>query len=97
MQGQMNCIARVHELNRQSFALGIPETIGSSEGMILNFPEAEISWQGPDANGVVSHSWLSNGKIFYAVKIIPERDYVDIEMTIKNISGNDWTNVFSFN
>ncbi len=97
MPGQMACAARVPHLNRQVFALGLPETIGSSEGMILNFPEVSIQWEGPDANGVVRHTWRSDGKVEYTLVLIPHDDYVDAEMTIRNIGRSDWTNVFGFN
>jgi hypothetical protein len=97
VQGKMVCGLQVPGLNRQTFALGIPETIGSSEGMILNFPEVTISWFGPDKDGIVSHSWKTAGKIEYSVKLIPHEDYIDLEMTIKNLSNNGWTSVFSFN
>ncbi len=97
VQGNMICAVQVNELNRQTFALGVPETIGSSEGMILNFPEVTISWSGPDKDGIVNHTWTSPKKIEYSLKLIPGKDYVDLEMTIKNISRDNWTNVFSFN
>ena len=97
VQGSMTCAVKVPDLERQSFALGVPETIGSSEGMILNFPETSISWYGPDQDGKISHQWTSPGKIHYSVVMVPHSDYVDLVMTIKNISNNGWTNVFSFN
>jgi hypothetical protein len=34
-------------LDNQAFALGIPETIGCREAMLVNFPEAKTEWQGP--------------------------------------------------
>lgn len=97
VRGKMSCNVRVNDFPGQSFALGIPETIGSSEGMILNFPEVDISWSGPDRSGVCEHTWTSDAKIEYTARLIPHDDYVDVEMTIKNISRNNWTNVFSFN
>ncbi|MDQ1267040.1 MAG: hypothetical protein QG635_2193, partial [Bacteroidota bacterium] len=97
VQGDMVCAVQVPALNRQTFALGIPETIGSSEGMILNFPDAVISWSGPDKSGAVSHTWKTDNKVEYSVIIKPYSDYADVEMTIKNISPVNWTNVFSFN
>jgi hypothetical protein len=97
MPGQMVCTARVPQLNRQVFALGLPETIGSSQGMILNFPEVNIQWQGPDANGALRHTWRSDGKVEYALTVTPFVDYVDAEMTIRNLGRSNWTNVFSFN
>jgi hypothetical protein len=97
VQGKMVCSVQVPGLSRQTFALGIPETIGSSEGMILNFPEVTISWFGPNNDGVISHTWKTADKIEYSVSLIPYNDYVDLEMTIKNLSNFDWTNVFSFN
>lgn len=97
VQGDMVCAVQVHGLNRQNFALGVPETIGSSEEMILNFPEVTTNWSAPDADGIVSHSWKTSNKIEYSVKLIPHDDFVDMEMTIKNLSNKNWTNVFSFN
>lgn len=97
LPGQMACAARVPELGRQTFALGLPETIGSSEGMILNFPEVNIVWEGPDQDGVLRHSWTSSGKVEYTLTVTPHTDYVDAEMTIRNLGRSNWTNVFSFN
>lgn len=95
--GQMACAVRVPGLARQSFILGLPETIGSSEGMILNFPEVTISWEGPDANGVVRHQWTSPNKVDYTLVLTPGADYVDAAMTVRNLGRGNWTNVFSFN
>ncbi|MCZ7555983.1 MAG: T9SS type A sorting domain-containing protein [Bacteroidia bacterium] len=97
LPGQMVCSARAGHLNRQVFALGLPETIGSSEGMILNFPEVNIQWQGPDANGALRHTWRSEGKVEYLLTVTPYVDYVDAEMTVRNLGRSNWTNVFSFN
>lgn len=95
--GQMACTVRVPGLPRQSFILGLPETIGSSEGMILNFPEVNIQWEGPDAEGRVWHRWVSAGKVDYSVTLIPGDDYVDAEMSIRNLGRAAWSKVFSFN
>jgi hypothetical protein len=97
LAGQMNCGVRVPGLPRQGFNLGLPETIGSSEGMILNFPEVTIQWEGPDASGIVRHAWLSSGKIEYTLVLTPGSDYVDAVMTVRNLTRAGWTNVFSFN
>lgn len=97
MQGHMVCTAQVPQLGRQTFALGLPETIGSSEGMILNFPGVDIQWEGPDQNGVLRHSWHSSGAVEYSLVVTPYDDYVDAQMSIRNISRGNWTNVFSFN
>jgi hypothetical protein len=97
VQDQMVCGVKVPGLARQSFALGVPETIGSAEGMILNFPDVTINWTGPDQDGVVRHSWTTPGTIFYSIALKPFSDYVDMEMSITNLSGKSWTGVFSFN
>jgi len=52
--GSMAVKAKVPGLDNQAFMLGIPETIGCREAMLVNFPEARIEWQGPDPEGVVS-------------------------------------------
>jgi len=97
VDSQMACVVRVPNLGRANFILGLPETIGSSEGMILNFPEASIRWEGPDVGGAVRHTWRSPGKVEYTLELIPAVDYVDAKMTIRNIGRARWTNVFSFN
>jgi hypothetical protein len=53
-QGHMGGSARVPALDGQVFALGIPETIGCRERMILNFPEVDIRWTGPDEEGAIT-------------------------------------------
>ena len=97
IEGQMACSVRVPSLPRQSFILGLPETIGASMGMILNFPEVNIEWEGPDAEGRVWHHWVSPGKVEYTLTLIPGADFVDAEMTIRNLGRGTWYSVFSFN
>lgn len=96
-QGHMGCTALVPTLDGQMFALGIPETIGCRERMILNFPEVEIRWTDPDTDGSISCEWTTEGRIRYKTKIIPARDYVDVEMSIENLGDRPWHNVFAFN
>ena len=95
--GAMQVTVRVPGLDNQTFALGIPETIGCREAMLVNFPEAKIEWQGPDAEGVVSCSWGPGGRIFYSLRLIPAVDYVDVEMTVRNHTEFVWHDVFAFN
>ena len=95
--GAMQVTARVPALDNQAFALGIPETIGCREAMLVNFPEAKIEWQGPDRQGVVSCSWGPGGRISYTLRLIPAEDYVDVEMTICNHTEFLWHDVFAFN
>jgi hypothetical protein len=64
--GAMQVTARAPGLDNQVFALGIPETIGCREAMLVNFPEARIEWQGPAADGVLSCSWGPGGRISYS-------------------------------
>ncbi|MBN1446614.1 MAG: T9SS type A sorting domain-containing protein [Bacteroidetes bacterium] len=62
--GQMACAVRVPGFERQSFILGLPETIGSSEGMILNFPEVSIEWEGSGAGSTQrSRFYFANGSL----------------------------------
>ncbi len=95
--GAMQVTARVPALDNQAFALGIPETIGCREAMLVNFPEARIDWQGPDENGVVSCSWGPGGRIAYTLRLVPAADHVDVEMTIRNHTEFLWRDVFAFN
>lgn len=95
--GAMQVTARVPALDNQVFALGVPETIGCREAMLVNFPEAKIKWQGPDREGVVSCSWGPGGRISYSLRLIPAVDYVDVEMTIRNHTEFLWHDVFAFN
>ena len=93
----MQVAARVPGLDDQAFALGIPETIGCREAMLVNFPEAQVEWQGPDADGVVSCAWGPGGRISYTLRLVPADDYVDLEMTIRNHTEFIWHDVFAFN
>jgi creatinine amidohydrolase len=95
--GAMQVTARVPALGNQAFALGIPETIGCREAMLVNFPEAKIDWQGPDEQGVVSCSWGPGGRISYTLRLVPADDHVDVEMTIRNHTEFLWRDVFAFN
>ena len=71
-------------LDNQVFALGIPETIGCREAMLVNFPEAKIDWEGPDEQGVVLCSWGPGGRISYTLRLVPADDFIDVEMTVRN-------------
>jgi len=95
--GAMQVTAHVPGLNNQVFALGIPETIGCREAMLVNFPEAKIEWKGPDKNGAVSCAWGPGGRISYSLRMIPAVDYIDMEMTIRNHTEFLWHDVFAFN
>lgn len=96
-QGTMTVAARVPGLDNQAFSLGIPETIGCREAMLLNFPEAKIEWTKPGLDGSVSCSWGPGGRVFYMVKLLPALDFVDVEMTIRNHTEFFWHDVFAFN
>jgi len=103
-QGKMVCMATVPWLDGQVFALGIPETIGCGHVLpsrrhnnILNFPEVDIRWRGPDDEGVVATTWTTDGRIRYTVRLVPSMDYVDVEMTIENLTDVPWRDVFAFN
>ena len=76
--GAMQVRAQVPRLDNQAFGLGIPETIGCREAMLVNFPEAKIEWQGPDADGVVTCSWGPGGRISYTLRLVPAEDFGDI-------------------
>jgi hypothetical protein len=95
--GAMQVTARVPALGNQAFALGIPETIGCREAMLVNFPEAKIDWQGPDEHAVVSCSWGPGGRIAYSLRLVPAADHIDVEMTIRNHTEFLWRDVFAFN
>ncbi len=97
VQGKMVANVRVPGLAGQSFHLGMPETIGCRERMILNFPEVDIRWDGPDEAGAVRCTWTTAGRIRYSAKLIPAVDYVDVEMTIENLGKTVWHDVFAFN
>jgi len=95
-EGKMVCVARVPELNDQRFALGIPECIAEWDGRIVNHTMANIHWEPPNQDGSVYCRWVDEN-IDYDVWIAPYVDYVDVLMTIRNISGRDWVDVYSFN
>jgi hypothetical protein len=98
VQGKMMCNAVVPALNRQVFGLGIPETIGSREQMwLVNHPDVHITWAVDLETGTVSTMWTDEAVIAYAVHLIPAEDYIDIRMSITNLSDGTWHDVFSFN
>jgi len=96
-EGKMVCVARVPGLGDQRFAMGLPESIGEASGLILNFPEVDIHWEPPNEHGAVYCTWTTAGRISYDLWVVPYEDYVDILMTIRNLSGNTWLDVFTFN
>jgi len=95
--GAMQVTARVPRWNDAAFALGIPETIGCREALLVNFPEARIEWEGPDSAGVVACSWGPGGRISYSLRLVPGEDFVDVEMTVRNHTEFLWRDVFAFN
>jgi hypothetical protein len=94
--GTMTVTAKVPGLSNQVFSLGIPETIGCQEAMLLNFPEATIRWAGPDAQGVVSCSWGPGGRIYYSVRMIPAAT-TSMSDDGPNHTEFLWHKVFAFN
>jgi creatinine amidohydrolase len=96
-QGKMAVRAHVPGLKGAGFTLGIPETIGCREAMLVNFPEAKVEWSGPDQEGAVSCMWGPGGRISYTARLIPAEDYVDVEMTVRNHTEFLWHDVFAFN
>ncbi|MHB8898667.1 MAG: creatininase family protein [Thermoguttaceae bacterium] len=94
--GAMQVRAEVPGLDGQAFSLGIPETIGCREAMLVNFPEAKVQWQGPDEHGVVSCMWGPGGRISYELRLVPAADFVDVEMTVRNHTEFTWHDVFAF-
>jgi hypothetical protein len=95
--GAMQVRARVPAPDHQAFALGIPETIGCREALLVNFPEARVWWQGPDAYGAVTCAWGPGGRISYSLRLVPAVDFVDVEMTVRNHTELLWRDVFAFN
>ena len=98
VEGKMMVNAVVPDLDRQVFGLGFPETIGCREQMwLVNHPEAEIQWQIDENQGRVSTTWAKEGLIRYTLQLTPREDYVDVFMTIENLSDSTWHEVFAFN
>lgn len=97
-QGKMMVNALVPLMDKQIFGLGIPETIGSREQMMLvNHSEATIHWTVDQTQGSVSTTWAREGLIRYELLIIPAEDYVDLVMTVENQTDSTWHGVFAFN
>ena len=96
-EGKMNTTAQVPIFGNQRFSLGIPETIGERRGMILNFPGVEIHWNPPEESGAVSYRYVAEGNVDYSVRLVPDADFVDVEMRVKNVSEKGWREVFFFN
>ena len=97
-QGKMPCnVVTNLDGKKNIFALTIPETIGCREGMLLNFPETDLAWEGPDADGVVRTGWTKDSVISYSLELVPGRDFVDAVMVITNLSKDNWEDVWSFN
>ncbi|MFY0651770.1 MAG: hypothetical protein JXQ96_07035 [Cyclobacteriaceae bacterium] len=97
-QGKMHCNVVVKEEGKRDvFALTVPETIACRDTLLLNFPETNIQWEDPDEFGVVKTSWIKEGVIYYDLEITPNYDFVDVKMTIRNLSQNNWQDVWSFN
>lgn len=59
--------------------------------------EVDIRWTEPDKYGSISCEWTTEGRIRYETKIVPATDYVDVEMSIENLSDRLWHDVFAFN
>lgn len=97
----MYCNLVVPSLERQVFALTIPEDIGCDEGLLLPHSErSRIQWDGMDKHGVAGKAKTSlsiPGKISYELELTSTHDTVDAAMTISNLSEVTWHNVWSFN
>lgn len=98
VSGKMMVNAVSPHMDGQVFGLGIPETIGCREHMFLvNHSDVEIDWETDASTGVVSTAWRQEGHMSYKLRIIPAVDYVDLEMTIANLSEETFHDVFAFN
>jgi hypothetical protein len=95
----MVVVIRVPKLHDQLFATGIPETIASREGVILNHPEVNgrLTWQGPDAAGCVSTEWTVEQNVKFSVRLVPFDDCVEYEIAIENLGESTWHEVFTLN
>ena len=93
----MGCGLTVPGLPNQLFVLVIPETIGSREEMLLNFPDVSPRWKVPEEDGSIACEWTTEGRIRYAARLVPGEDFVDVEMEIENLTSRLWQDVFSFN
>ena len=97
-QGRMMINALVPDLNGQIFGLGVPETIGSQEQMMLvNHSNAEIHWETDERTGSVSTTWARKDHLRYVLEIVPSKNYVDLVMTVENQSSSTWHDVFALN
>ena len=73
--------------SKMIFALTIPETIANKDTMLRNFLETNIVWIGPNEQGVLTTSWTKEKVISYDLALTPGYDFVDMEMSIKNLGG----------
>jgi hypothetical protein len=93
----MSCQVGVPLLDDQIFTLAVPETIGCRKRMLINWPDVDIRWKGPDKAGVVSCFWTRADVVRYTAQLTPAADYVDIEMTVTNLGEQLLRDVFAFN
>jgi hypothetical protein len=100
VKGTMNCNIRVEDLD-QTFVVNIPESIGSAENpLLLNFPDvkpSEIDWKEDKDSGGVWYTYEKKAKMKYTVLLTPYKDFVELEMTIENLSSSKWHDLFAFN
>lgn len=96
-EGAMSCLATVPILEGQRFMIVIPENLSSSEGMISRHHLDEPHWDAPYESGAVGYRLVKEGKVDYSVKLTPGVDFVDVTITVKNLSEERWTNLYSFN
>ena len=97
-EGKMHCNIIKSLPKKQRWALTMPETIGcEEEGMLLNFPGLPIHWETNNDSQTVASSYTIPEKISYSLLVLAHEDFVDAEMTIKNLTKNTWHNVWSFN
>jgi hypothetical protein len=93
--GSMQVLVSVPGLEDEPFILIFPETIGARDDLPAH-KEVKPQWESLP-NGGFGYTWHKDGWVHMRAELLPGSDFVDMNISIKNLSEKTWNEVFAFN
>jgi hypothetical protein len=84
-------------LDGEQFTILLPKMVATRHLTLLNFPDATISWIGPDEDGRLSCHYNAGTSLEYRIVLTPHKDWIDAEISLTNRSDLVWEEAWFFN
>jgi len=94
--GSMLVNITVPTLGGEDFVVVLPKTIGCYEMTMVNQNATGMKWESAEEEGSFIYKLSPGGLIYYTVKLVPYVDYVDIILTVQNLTRITWGDVWFF-